>query len=271
MKHQPKIDWHEFPPIDTGRFQSSLAHFIKAAGYIAAVDKLFSKEDKKDKLTWIPGFQRLAGSWIQGEHLFRLSLGLEPYAIFIVDDKVNVLDSISLDSLTSGKLLLWLEEQIGKQGLNAADLEISNLEKTTFAPKEEIDGSACAAVLHNSFVTLREFKYHFSNSSDVLVDSFTLNQDLTLTIKDSGDAETNTLVKLGVQLRNEGHPYLFVKTQPFVSVEQMANGQDGWKWVEDDWTGASYSIDQLLSETGEVMAMSFYLQVTELLLKALKG
>jgi len=270
MKTQPKIDWHEFPEIDTAKLHFSINQFRRASAYIAAVDKLFSKDSQKDKITWIPGFQRLAGSWIQGEQLFRLSLGLESYTIYIVDDKVNILDSIELDNLTSSKLLLWVEEQIGKQGLNAADLEIAELGQTTFAAKEEVDGAGCAAVFHNSFVTLREIKHHFSNASYILIDSFSLNQELTITLKNSGDPETDTLLKLGVQLQDLGYPYLFVKTQPFVNVAALAKENDDWIWAEEDWTGALYPIDKLFNPKGERMAMSFYLEAAERLLKILK-
>lgn len=271
MVNQPKLDWDPFlqTPLEISKAYLPVKQVLT---YIEAVGLKFSKTENADKLSWIPGFKRLAGSWLKGSSDFRLSLGLETCELFFVDSRVNVVGNISLLEATHNDILLWLEEQIRAFDLDASELEIERYPFTLSRGKvpdfpENLIMLELSKSFGNAYVVLRELRDQFSGSGEILVHPEELYQELLITVKETGSQDTNTTIRLGMAL--EPKPYFYVKTQPHVDVSKL--GSKDW-WFEDDWTGSKISLNSILNSSNQYEeTLSFFLISIEKLLETLKN
>lgn len=258
------FEWHHVEPVDMAELAALRREQHYVLQSVAAIGRLFgetSATDEQATLVWVPGLSRLAGQWVEGDFSFRASLSIEEATVYLVDRRVQVFSSFCFPGKTQRQLLLWLEEQMGKLGLEAADLGM----KAPYAlPPGLVPGhtyshwpdsllQVLAGYFHNGFVLLREMKAAKGIASEIRVWPQHLEQSLHILVRDSGDMDTSAHISIGMSPGDEDFesPYFFVKTWPHVHVETAPKLQAGM-WMADHWTGALLPAKVLLSERDQL-------------------
>ena len=149
----------------------------------------------------------MAGKWIAADVTFRSSISLDTFEIFLVDKKVKTLSSFKLEGVTYPQLMIWLEEQIGKLGLDASNLTI-NLpyeipkhpveDGETFQLKYARTAVELSKYFHNTYLALKKVKTRFDSDSEIRIWPKRFDLSLQIVLRDTGDPETNTQIVLGM-------------------------------------------------------------------------
>ncbi|XOV92604.1 MAG: hypothetical protein ACFHWX_20655 [Bacteroidota bacterium] len=279
------LDWRPFEPLDQSRLSNARNQFHVAIQNVASVGRRFlgeSKTDGKATLFWIPGLSRMAGHWVDGKIRFRSSLSLEDFTIYLVDERINTISSFSVKDATHRKIMLWLEEQIGKLGLSATELTLKLPYQLKYYPQlngEPFDLDDREAMLelgryyHNSFLVLRELKLKFEWEKEIYIRPHHFDLAINLVLRDSGDPETDTQITLGMMPGDDDElPYFYVSTWPNVHTSKFKSFDTPGSWIEEDWTGAILPIDELLSydkDMQQILLGRFYETTYQLLVEPL--
>ncbi|MBV6639223.1 MAG: hypothetical protein KI791_00835 [Cyclobacteriaceae bacterium] len=253
------LDWRPFHQIDVSRIANARAQLHVAIQNVSAVGRRFlgdSKSDRNATLFWIPGLSRMAGHWVEGNIKFRSSISLEDFNIYLVDERVNTISSFEVRGSNHRKIMLWLEEQIGKLGLSAGELaiklpyQLKEYPQLNGAPFDLDDDEAMEELgkyYHNSFLVLRELKKKLEWKQEIQIWPHHFDIAISIILKDSGDPETDTLITLGMMPGDDSNdePYFYVSTWPHVHTSKMKPLHAPGKWIEEDWTGAILKLDEL--------------------------
>lgn len=277
------FEWRQMLQLEPEHIRETKALMHQAIQNVAAVGRKFlpkSKNDVNASLIWVPGLSRMAGQWVTGEVDFRSSLSIEKFEVFLVDKKVTTLASFQLEGKTYRQLMVWLEEQIGKLGMPAADLTMNLPYEIPNHPVRE--GSvfqlahARAAVefskfYHNTYIILRKIKKQFESQNEILIWPHHFDIALSILIKDTGDPETDTIISFGMSPGDENfeNPYFYVNTWPHVDTSQCAKLSNNALWVSEDWTGAIMLSKHIYEADQQKRLEMFYEESSEQLIQML--
>ncbi len=259
------LDWRPFHKIDSSRVSNARGQFHVAIQNVSAVGRRFlgdSKSDRNATLFWIPGLSRMAGHWVEGNIRFRSSISLEDFNIYLVDERVNTISSFEVKGSNHRKIMLWLEEQIGKLGLSAAELaiklpyQLKEYPQLNGAPFDLDDNEAMEELgkyYHNSFLVLRDLKKKLEWKQEIQIWPHHFDLAISIVLKDSGDPETDTLITLGMMPGDDNNeaPYFYASTWPHVHTSKMEPLDSSGEWIEEDWTGGILSISELTHQKNE--------------------
>lgn len=278
------FEWKPLHPVDTEEFMANRCQFHHAIQNIAALGRRYLPVEPNDgaaTMTWVPGHFRLAGKWItSGETLFRNSISLPEFAMYLVDEKVAVISKFSLHGKSQRDLMVWLEEHVGRLGLRFTDLNLSppyeipdhaSFKKgDTFEFKHPRMAQELAAYYHNSYLSLRKYKLKHQLDTNIEVWPNHFDQALPHVLRDSGDPDTSVRMLLGMSPGDEHFekPYFYVSCWPYADTESFSKLGNGAIWFSDDWTGAILPGKMLYGKGQEVLDM-FYEETTTQLAKAL--
>lgn len=266
------FDWRSLKLVDPDRIRSVRYQLHQAIQNVAAIGRKFSPKTDGDEyasLTWIPGLSRMAGDWVTGHETFRSSISAETFTIYLVDEKVKELASFNLQDQTHRQVMLWLEEQIGRLGLHAPDLTLNMPYELPPYPTQQgdpfhLDYQEAAIQLsklyHNSYVILRKIRDIVDVDNPIRIWPHHFDQDLKITIKDTGDPETNTSIGLGMSPGDKRFesPYFYVNCWPHVDTHLCRKLSNNGMWVSDDWTGAVLLSKHLLAGDQQAILEQFY-------------
>ncbi|MFT4835024.1 MAG: hypothetical protein ACI83W_000928 [Marinoscillum sp.] len=277
------FEWRTLHISDKGKFKISKDQVHQAMQNVAAVGRKFLPKtpyDQQSTLVWVPGLTRMAGGWVEGEITFRSSISLTSFEVFLVDSKVNTIASFPLEGQTYLQLMLWLEEQIGKLGLNASnltmklpyELPIHEIQKgEPFLPMHKRSFEELASFYHDSYVCLRELKNTLEGAEEIVIWPHHFDQSLNVTLKDSGDLDTNTTLSFGMSPGDETFesPYFYVNTWPHVDTSLCSKLSNQAIWVSEEWTGAVLLAKHIIDADQKPIIDNFYLEAADKLKKLL--
>lgn len=282
-----QFDWKAFDgDIGPKSLFTTRAQTHRAIQAIAAVGRKFlaqSDNDENASLSWVPGLSRLAGKWVSGNIVFRASLSFEDFVVYLVDEKINVIASFSLIGKTQNQLLIWLEEQIGKLGLDATDLTLNlpykiqeyKFDKNTQYSVDPKNLVELSKYFLNSYISIRELaKKRQKEDAQIITWPHHFDQALQMLIKDTGDAETNSVVSLGMSPGDEefDQPYFYVNSWPHVDTSKFEDLPDGAIWHEGSWTGGVLLAEHVTKEKKQKEIIDrFYSAVSSKLTKELES
>lgn len=279
------FDWKSFVPSDTDELIEARLQLHHAIQNVAAVGRHFSPASSNDlqaTLVWVPGLGRMAGRWVSGDIDFRSSISPEEFSVYLVDTKVQTIGSIDLEGQTHREILIWLEEQIGKLGLDASNLamklpydlpEFPTQNGKPFHIKTKRGLTELAKCYHNAYVMLRKMREDLgAEGQEILIWPHHFDMALDVIIKDSGDPDTTTKISLGMSPGDEHfeRPYFYVNSWPHTDTAQCTKLSGNALWYSDDWTGAVLPLRYVLEaadQQGSVHA--FYQEASDQLVKLL--
>ncbi len=277
------MEWTPYNGLSDEDYAKVRSNVHVAIQNIAAIGRVYlpkSEEDQNAVLTWIPGYWRFAGMWIDGNKKFRSSISLKDFNIYLVDRTVKVLSQYPLFEKTHRQVMVWLEEQILSLGLGSKEItldmpyEIKELKK---APKYKFEKLPVALfyefgkIYHNTQNVLLRLEKHFPNPSAINIWPEKCNISLSFTLKDTGELATNTRLFAGLSPGDEyfDKPYFYVSTIPFVEVEEFEGLSKGL-WYSEDWTGAILNYSKAEEQENPAQfVLDFYIESLTRLAKKL--
>lgn len=280
------MSWSHLYPLELSELAIVRDQFHQAVQSVAAVGRHFlevSKEDQNAVLHWIPNPKRLAGKWIDTpKGKFRASISFSEGRIFLIDEKIRVIDSFEIHGNTFNQLMVWFEEHIGQLGLPVENFNVNlpyELPDYATEKKQEFDLSDMAlsdAFAHfyaNSRVILEKLKASFPGAGETTVWPHHFDQAISVMLKDSGNPETSSYLGLGMSPGDQfyNQPYFYVNSWPYAEEDQLQSLKFG-KWHTDDWVGAVFTAEEIWETPNQPEAvMTFYQetsrQLQDLLLK----
>ncbi|MEQ9302290.1 MAG: hypothetical protein RJQ14_00130 [Marinoscillum sp.] len=278
------FDWKELVQLDPEDIRDSRYQLHHAVQNVAAIGRKFlpySEGDENAVLTWVPGLMRMAGKWVEGDISFRSSLSFDAFSVFLVDEKVITLASFELEGNTHSQLMVWLEEQIGKLGLEARNLtmnlpyslpEYDTQSGEAFHLSNVRAASELGKYYHNTYVTLRAIKEKMSVKANINIWPHHFDMALDVILKDTGDVETNTKISFGMSPGDQHfeNPYFYVNCWPHVDTQKMEKLSNNAIWVSDDWTGAVLHSKNLFVEPDQQKTLDlFYQEASQQLIETL--
>jgi len=277
------FEWRSLLQLEPEKIQATRQLMHHAIQNVAAVGRKFSPQTDNDSygtLIWVPGLSRLAGEWVTGNITFRSSLSIEDFKVLLVDKKVSTLASFELEGRTYRQLMLWLEEQIGKLGLEAANLTMNLPYKLPDHPilsgepfRLEFGRAAVelSKYYHNAYVILRQIKQEYESDGEIVIWPRRFDMAMSITLKDTGDPETDTVITFGMSPGDESfpNPYFYISTKPFVDTALCSKLPDNALWVSEEWTGAVLLSKQLFEGDQELKVKTFFKESADQLIKLL--
>lgn len=278
------FSWNPLIVVDPDELRHARIQLHQAVQNVAAVGRKFLAQDAGDKnasLTWVPGLKRMAGNWVKGDISLRSSISLEEFKIYLVDEKVTTLSAFDCQDATVTQLMLWLEEQIGKYGLKAANLTLNlpyELPDEVLAAGSPFNLPSLRGVkeltkyYHNAYVTLREFKQKFVAAGEIRIWPHHFDMAMDVLLRDTGDPETNTQIALGMSPGDDQFesPYLYVNCWPHVDTQKLPMLSNHGMWISEEWTGAVLLSKHLQnSKNQEEVTRTFYAEASSILINQL--
>lgn len=278
----PRPEWRVFDDLDFDKIKHTRIQYHQAIQNVAAVGRTFlpkTPTDQHTALIWVPGHYRLAGGWIKGNQLFRSSIGFKEFAIYMVDRQVQVISKLNLHGVTFRQSLLWLEQQVGLLGLESAHLEDKapyEIPKYVFQTEPFEDPGQeyrlfLGSLFHNSMLAMKEVAVDWVFPKEVVVRPQHFELAMSVTLKDTGSKDTNTLITIGMSPGDElfDAPYFFVSTWPHV-MTHVSDSLEVGMWIEEDWTGSVLPLRALIGTKNQrAMLIGFYRESFEILGKHL--
>ncbi len=276
------FDWKPMQQLDPEDIRQTKSMVHQAIQNVASVGRKFSPVHPRDfnsRMIWVPALSRMAGSWVTGNTSFRSSLSLETFEVFLVDRKVNTLASFKLEGKTYPQLMIWLEEQIGKYGLDASNLTLNLPYKIPDHPVQQGDPFQISSkraltefskFYHNTYVTLRKIKEKHEGA-EIYIWPNRFDISLEITLKETGDYETNTRIAYGMSPGDKTfeNPYFYVSTWPNVDTEKCSKLSSNAIWMSEDWTGAVLLSKHIYEGSQQEKLERFYQESSEQLVKLL--
>lgn len=276
--------WNPLIAVDPEEIRNARFQLHQAVQNVAAVGRKFLPEKGNDQnatLTWVPGLKRMAGKWVKGNVSFRSSLSFEEFTVLLVDEKVQVISSFDCQEATITEMMLWLEEHIGRLGLEAKNLTLNLpydlpdevLESGYPFQLESLRGAKeLAKYYHNTYLVLREYKNKFVSAGDISIWPHHFDISLAIVLRDTGDPETNTQISLGMSPGDDQFesPYLYVRCWPHVDTDDLPHLSNHAMWISNEWTGAVLLSKHLQSaKEQESVARTFYAEASSILINLL--
>jgi hypothetical protein len=245
------MDWFPLTKPDLETFERVKAHYHVAIQSVASVGRIFLSESKAYMLFWTPNLWRLAGKWVgePGEHtVFRASISFEDFCLYLVNEKIEIIDRYPLEGKSPKKVMLWMEEQVANFGLSFThlsndipfDIPDERFKKKGFEALSPEETRLLGAQLHDAYLVLNEMRSNYKSTSEVMLDPKYFHQVLNILLKDSGDADTSTYVQAGYSPGDQEiqEPYFFVTSWPYTDSPRNIQGiSEMAQWHANEWAG----------------------------------
>lgn len=259
------MEWANFPEISNNDLGFVRKQFHLAVQNVAVVGRTYlsnSINDENAALHWVPGFWRMAGKWVNGEDkVFRSSVSLKDFNIYLVDQRVNQLAKFPLHGKTHNQVMIWLEEQILSLGLFSKALnlkmpydlpEFNDWHKEKFSEIDPLLSQNFGQYYHNTYLILNELRSLFPVGSDCQIWPHHFDEAVTFTLKDTGDPATNMVVTAGFSPGDQYYkePYFYVNSWPFVESDHLKKIKYGFAH-ENEWVGTVLLLNDLQKESDQ--------------------
>ena len=278
------MSWNQWIPCDLEAIKSQREQIHQVIQSVSAVGRHFlepKSDDKNATLTWVPEQGRLAGQWIEAPAgKFRASFSIAEASIHLIDQNINIIDTLEINEKRFPQLMIWFEENIGKLGLPVENFdgdfpyempEYPTQKNKPFDFADKTSLAALSAYYHNTFKVLSRFSGKYEHASKVIVWPHHFDQALSIKLKDSGDPATSHYVGLGMSPGDEHYnqPYMYVNSWPYVE-EQFLKELTFGNWHSDEWVGGVLLAEELWSAENQEEALKlFYEEASKLLIGAL--
>ncbi|MGL1886498.1 MAG: hypothetical protein OCD76_08280 [Reichenbachiella sp.] len=227
---------------------------------VAAVGRSFLPEDAGDQygnLTWDAKLQRLVGHWIEGETIFRSSISIQDFTVYLVDKTFTTISSISMQDTTQTEVMIWLEKQLGQLGVEFSKINLAlpyDIPPYPTAKGEvfHVDNmQAChelSKLYHNSHLVLnnllagekikttsiRCWPHHFDMAGSII-------------LLDTGDPQTSRQIGVGLSPGDDNYnePYFYVSPWPYPTKDLPDISGTLGHWHEINWIGTVLPISKL--------------------------
>lgn len=219
---------------------------------VAAVGRSFLDESKGDEfatLTWDFGLQRLVGQWIEGEVIFRSSISLKDFTVFLVNSQIETISSISMQNIRQRDVMVWLEQQLGGLGKEFSKINLSlpyqipeypTAKGEAFAISNEDASAELSRYYHNTAMLLGAIINENENTSPVRCWPHHFDMATLITLLDTGDPETSKSIGVGFSPGDQYYdePYFYVSPWPYPTHQLTDISKTLGHWHEHDWIGA---------------------------------
>ncbi len=276
INSQP-MSWKHLAPFDPQALAGMRQQFHQAAQSVAAVGRFSlatSEDDGNAVLQWHTGLHALVGKWISGPvNEVRAGISILQGTIFI-EKKESGLSSLEIDNKTYPQLMTWLEGQVGEAGLPVNEFSASLPYEIPSYPTQkgapfDVSNAEMRKALSNWYedtdLVLSKLQPRFEQPMEMRVWPHRFDYAASVTLKDSGSADTSTYLGLGMSPGDENYdqPYFYVNSWPFVEEDRLKPLPYG-SWHVDDWVGAVLLSEEVVREDRQVaMVTDFFLNASE--------
>jgi hypothetical protein len=272
-----KYDWFHLEPYDLKDLRNVFIEYHAALQNVAAVGRTFIGKDETDsnaKLSWIPGLWRLAGQWVSGTETFRSSLSFEDFSIYLVNERLKTLASISVADKTQRELMVWLEEHIINLNLSSSHLtlelpyalpeRVTRMKDERFSSLSLKTANTTGGYLHDSFIIFSMIKENHAQHRGIFVNPETFHMELKLILKKTDEEITDTYIKIGFCPGDDDYdePYFYVTSWPFIANERLISLKTRGFWHHEDWLGAVYFVRNLWDSNDQLDTALYFFNET---------
>ena len=251
----------------------SIAHtrkqFHQAIQNVAAVGRQFlpySKTDQNATLEWVNDYNRLACKWVKAGKTFRSSISFDEFEVLLEDENVDTIASRSLEGKTQAQVMVWLETEIAKLGLDIASLDLNfpykipayNTAKgKPFSIQNDQSGPELGKYYHNA-----HYIFNIIKPAKCEINCWPHHFDMAyrITLLETDDPENSPQINVGFSPGDENIsvPYFYVYSWPYITEPEKFNPERG-NWNTDNWIGQVLPVSELLAEKNQKQAcISFF-------------
>jgi len=219
---------------------------------VAAVGRSFSvasKEDEFANLNWDFGLQRLVGHWVKGNITFRSSICIKDFEVYLVNENIKTISSISMQDITQTDVMVWLEHELSKLGVDFSKINLTypyEIPEYPTAKREafHLDNlEACdelSRLYNNTSLVLTELFKKEKNVSSIKCWPHHFDIAARVTMLDTGDPETSRSINLGMSPGDKyyNEPYFYVSPIPYPTENLLDLSKYHGHWHQNDWVGA---------------------------------
>ncbi len=256
-------EWKNLTLEDFDTLAATRLEFHQGIQNVAAVGRKFLPPNKNDEhatLLWYADLHRLAGQWIDGNTRFRSSIDFNTFSVHLVDNAFNSIAQIELHGKYHGQILVWLEEQIAKLGLDTTQLtlnlpyelpkELAKVGKP-FALPDPIYATELGKYFHNGDLIAREVQAAFK-STEVRCWPHHFDISTKIIVNNTGNPDTSSYVTVGLSPGDDeiNEPYFFASPWPYPPLDELPELTFG-HWVDEHWVGAVLTASELLQQPNQ--------------------
>ncbi len=267
-----KYEWYALRSLDLDLLRSMKNDCHLAIQNVSAVGRTFLEpvsNDRNASLNWIPGLWRLAGNWVSGIHKFRSSLSFDDFSIYLVDEKVNTLDSITLSEKSENQVLVWLEQHIISLNLSSSHLVMNPpyslppdlRDKKGFSLPDLDLIKDLGGYFHDAFILFSEYRQCHKDTSAIEVYPKRFNMEMRIILIETDEEETDTYITLGFCPGDKYYdePYYYVTSRPHIMETVLPKFSTRGFWHKNNWFGSVYFTRNLWDSSDQkATAMYFF-------------
>jgi len=227
---------------------------------VAAVGRSFLPADESDKnatLSWDPNLQRLVGHWVTGDIVFRSSISIHDFIVYLVDRNFKTISAISMQDTTQTDIMVWLEQQMGQLGVDFAKLDLAHPYEIPIYPTAKgkpfhINNMNAAQELsrlyHNTHLILSELLRDEEKFTPITCWAHHFDIAGSIILLDTGDPQTSRQIGIGLSPGDEHYnePYFYVSPWPYPTKALPNIDHTLGHWHENNWIGTVLPISNLV-------------------------
>lgn len=227
---------------------------------VAAVGRSFLPTDDGDKnanLAWDINLQRLVGHWVKGDVVFRSSISIHDFIVYLVDDNFKTISAISMQDATQTDVMVWLEQQMGQLGVDFSKLDLAHPYEIPLYPTAKgkpfhVDNmKACqelSRLYHNTNLILEDVLKEEEKSTPINCWPHHFDIAGSIILLDTGDPQTSRQIGVGLSPGDEHYnePYFYVSPWPYPTKELPDIEYTLGHWHENNWIGTVLPISKLV-------------------------
>lgn len=252
-------DWQLLTFPDLADLSQARKQLHQAIQNVAAVGRSFlpaSEGDGFANLGWDFGLQRLVGHWVDANIKFRSSISIEKFEVYLVDENINTISSISMQGIRQTEVMVWLEHQLSNLGADFSKINLSypyvipeypTAKKEPFHIKNEVALQELGRLYHNTASLLKKILKEGQNVTEIICWPHHFDLTARITLLDTGDPGTSRSISLGMSPGDKyyNEPYFYCSPSPYPTKKLIdLNGVKG-HWHQNDWIGAVLPARQL--------------------------
>jgi len=239
-----------FPPLEDMRHVREQYH--QAIQNVVAVGRSFLPESKGDEfanLTWDFKLQRLVGQWIEGETIFRSSISLREFTVYLVDRQFGTISMMPMQGARQRDVMVWLEHQLSRLGKDFTQINLTypyeipeypTAKREPFSIENMDASSELSRYYHNTAILLEDIIAENENTSAIKCWPHHFDIATVITLFDTGDPETSRSIGVGFSPgdRYYDEPYFYVTPWPYPTATLPDLSLTLGHWHAHDWIGA---------------------------------
>ncbi|MEO9805659.1 MAG: hypothetical protein ABJF04_20545 [Reichenbachiella sp.] len=252
-------DWQLLTFPDVTELIQTRKQFHQAIQNVAAVGRSFlpaSAEDENANLEWDFNLQRLVGRWVEADIKFRSSISLKRFEVYLVDENLNTISSISMQDARQTDVMVWLEHELSHLGADFSKINLSypyiipeypTAKKEPFHIDNEIASQELSRLYNNTAYLLRQILKEEEKVSEIKCWPHHFDIAARITLLDTGDPETSRSINIGMSPGDKyyNEPYFYCSPWPYPTKNLIDLNPVKAHWHEDEWVGAVLPFTQL--------------------------